>query len=100
MAVELIFASEVEQDIGEAYAWYELRRPGLGEDFLSCLDASIQSLCRNPEHSAKVFQEFRRAIVRRFPYMVFFEHDHDRITIYGVFHTARDPEKWRQQLSK
>jgi len=33
MAVELIIAPEVEQDFAEAYAWYEARRTGLGEEF-------------------------------------------------------------------
>jgi hypothetical protein len=37
MAVELVFAPEVRIDIGEANAWYEERRPGLGEDFLGCV---------------------------------------------------------------
>jgi hypothetical protein len=39
MAAELIIAPEVEQDLAEAYAWYEARRVGLGEEFLSCVDA-------------------------------------------------------------
>jgi hypothetical protein len=33
MAIELIFAPEAEQDIGEAYKWDESRRTGLGEEF-------------------------------------------------------------------
>ena len=49
MAAELIFAPEVQQDVDEAYSWYEDRRPGLGEDFLSCVDACIQVICRMPE---------------------------------------------------
>ncbi len=34
MAAELTLAPEAEQDVAEAYAWYESRRPGLGEEFL------------------------------------------------------------------
>ncbi len=34
MAAKLIIAPEAEQDLGEAYAWYEYRRAGLGEEFL------------------------------------------------------------------
>jgi plasmid stabilization system protein ParE len=98
MAVELIFATEVRQDIGETYDWYENRRPGLGEEFLSCVEACIQSLCRTPELYAKVRKDYRRAIVRRFPYVVFFEHSGDAVTIYGVLHTSRDPKKWRERL--
>ena len=30
MAVELIFAPETEQDITDAYDWYERQRSGLG----------------------------------------------------------------------
>lgn len=41
MAAELIIAPEVEQDLAEAYTWYESRRAGLGEDFLSSVDACI-----------------------------------------------------------
>jgi hypothetical protein len=42
MAVELVVAPQAEQDLAEAYAWYEDRRFGLGEEFLSCVDASVQ----------------------------------------------------------
>ena len=41
MAAKLVVAPEAEQDISEAYAWYEDRRVGLGEKFLSCVDACI-----------------------------------------------------------
>ena len=35
MTVELIIAPEAQQDIEEAYDWFEERRIGLGEDFLT-----------------------------------------------------------------
>ena len=41
MAIELIFVPEVEQDIGEAYAWYESHRHGLGEEFLGCVEGTL-----------------------------------------------------------
>jgi hypothetical protein len=49
MAVELIVALEAELDLSEAYAWYEKRRTGLGEEFLSSVDACIQGIRRQPE---------------------------------------------------
>ena len=48
MAAKLVLAPEAEQDISNAYDWYEQQRPGLGEEFLSCLDACIQLICRSP----------------------------------------------------
>jgi hypothetical protein len=39
MPVELVIAPEAELDIAEAYVWYESHRAGLGEEFLSSVDA-------------------------------------------------------------
>ena len=66
MAVELIIAPEAQQDLDEAYSWYEDRRPGLGEEFLGCVDACIQQIRRTPELHAKAHEDYRRALVRRF----------------------------------
>jgi hypothetical protein len=39
---------------------------------------------------------FMRIIAdRRFPYAVFYAYAESIVTIYAVFHTSRDPEKWR-----
>lgn len=98
MAAELIVVPEAEQDVGEAYGWYESRRPGLGEEFLSCVDACVEAIRRTPEMYSAAHEDYRRALVRRFPYAVFYEYAEDTVTIYCVFHTARHPYKWRQRL--
>jgi plasmid stabilization system protein ParE len=98
MAVDLIVAYEAEQDIAQAYAWYESQRVGLGEDFLGRLDACIRTVLRNPEMYAFVHETYRRALVRRFPYAMAYEYENEAVTIYCVFHTSRDPNKWRERL--
>jgi plasmid stabilization system protein ParE len=69
MVSRIVLAPEAEQDLLEAYDWYEKRRPGLGEEFLSCVDACLERIRRTPEMHAKVHEDFRRAIIRRFPYV-------------------------------
>ncbi len=98
MAAELILAPEAAQDIAEAYAWYEKQRAGLGEEFLTHVDACIQGICRTPQMCGIVHENYRRGLVRRFPYAVFYEYANKTITVYCVFHTSREPEKWRQRL--
>jgi plasmid stabilization system protein ParE len=92
MAAELIIAPKAEEDLQEAYAWYERQRVGLGEDFLS-------STLRNPEMHRVVHENSRRALIRRFPYALFYEYVNDHVIVLCVFHRSRDPEKWRQRLS-
>jgi hypothetical protein len=45
MAAEFVMAAEAEQDIDEAYGYYERQRIGLGEEFLSAVDACLQAIC-------------------------------------------------------
>jgi plasmid stabilization system protein ParE len=97
--VELVVAPEAELDLAEAYGWYEGRRIGLGEEFLSSVDACLESIRRWPGMYAVVHEDFRRALIRRFPYAVFYEVREATVTIYAVFHTSRDPGKWRRRLS-
>ncbi len=37
--------------------------------------------------------------MRRFPYAVFYEHTEQRVLVYAILHTARDPLRWRERLT-
>ncbi len=99
MAAKLVVAPEAELDIAEAYVWYERRRIGLGEEFLSSVDACMEAIRRQPEMYPLVHEAYRRSLIRRFPYAVFYEYAESTVTVYSVFHTSRDPEKWHRRLS-
>ena len=99
MAARLVVVPEVERDLADAYAWYEGRRLGLGEEFLTCVEACIEAISRSPEIHPVVHRGYRRGLVRRFPYAVFYEHAGGVLMVYAVFHTSRDPEKWRLRLA-
>lgn len=98
MAAERIVTAEAEQDAQDAYDWYEKQRFGLGEDFLSCLEIAIQQICRSPESFAKVHEDYRRVMVRRFPYAIYYEFASGTVIVFCIFHTSRDPAKWRARL--
>jgi len=99
MAVNLTIVQEVQSDIGEAFTWYENQRVGLGEEYLSCVDACMQQIHRMPESYQAIYKNFRRGLVRRFPYAIFYEYSGKIITIYAVFHTSRNPQKWKARIS-
>ncbi len=98
MAADLIIAPEAERDLAEAYAWYEERQIGRGEDFLRRVDACVQAICRAPELHASSSEGFRRGLVRRFPYAVIYDYTADTVAIYGVFHCSSDPRGWKRRL--
>jgi plasmid stabilization system protein ParE len=99
MVKSLIILPEAEQDIIDAYDWYQNQELGLGEEFLRCVDASIQFIQRNPEMYEIAHASYRRVLVRRFPYAIFYEYIGMVVTVYGVFHCSQNPRKWRNRLS-
>jgi hypothetical protein len=68
----LRFLPEVEDGVFAGYAWYEEKEQGLGDEFLRTFYACANEVLRNPLISPKVHHEFRRRLLRRFPYAVYF----------------------------
>ena len=48
MIERVIFTPEADDDIVESYNWYESREPGLGEDFLRCIEACVERIAASP----------------------------------------------------
>ena len=98
MIERVTYTPEADDDIAESYDWYESREPGLGEDFLRCVEACVLGIQRHPELYPIAVDEFRRALIRRFPFEIFYEVADDCLIVYSVFHCSQDPQKWRERL--
>lgn len=95
-----ILVPEAKADVADAYLWYEDQSLGLGMEFLRCVETTLLSIQRTPSIYPVAHETYRRALVRRFPFAIFFEIDdsEDRCIVYSVFHCSQDPEKWRGRL--
>lgn len=97
---EPYFTPKARQDAADAFAWYEEQSLGLGLEFLRCLEATLSFIQRYPSMYPSVFGDYRRALIRRFPYAVFYEIESTRVVIHGVFHCSQDPNKWKARLQQ
>ena len=98
MIERVIYTPEADDDVAESYDWYESREPGLGEDFLRCVETCVLTIQRHPQLYPVAVDEFSRALIRRFPLEIFYEVSDDFIIVYSLFHCSQDPQKWRQRL--
>lgn len=98
MTYILRFLPEVEEDVINGYVWYESKSRGLGEDFLRMFYAYANEILWNPLRYPKVYQDFRRRLLRRFPYAIYFEIENDQIIVFGLFHCARNPQAINAEL--
>lgn len=85
-------------DLNEAIRFYNQRQPGLGDDFLTEVYATIFHIQTNPL-AFKETEGVRSALVKRFPYSVVFRLvNQQSLRILIIRHHRRRPEhgKYRQ----
>lgn len=98
MTVEVRLRPEAEQDLADAATWYEEQRAGLGLEFLHEAQVVLSSIAERPLSYPLVHRESRRALVRRFPFGVFYRVELSQVVVIGILHGSRDPELWKGRL--
>jgi plasmid stabilization system protein ParE len=97
MKYSLAIQPEAEEDLRQAFLWYEEQREGLGEEFLHSIEAGMKRIGDHPLMFSKIHKDVRRHLIRRFPYGIFYTVEMERIAILAVFHVARDPQQWMRR---
>jgi toxin ParE1/3/4 len=93
------FDPEADIELREAAAYYEFRKHGLGERFIKAVEATTARIAASPEQFPIVDADIRRALVRVFPYGVWFTIEKEHIRIQAVAHCHREPGYWRKRSS-
>jgi plasmid stabilization system protein ParE len=96
MAREVIVRPSAEADVREAAFWYEAKREGLGTEFALELDALYDRIAQHSLQFAEIGDGTRRALLRRFPYAIYFVAD-DTPVVLAVLHQHRKPQTWRER---
>ena len=93
----VIFRPAAERELLEAERWFEERRPELGRHFRGSVDATIGWIREFPLAFPTVHGPKRRALIPRFPYVLYFALINDTIVVVGIVHGHRDPAVWRSR---
>ena len=97
MTPRLVFRPEAEAELLDARNWYEAERVGLGAVFAAAVETTIAEVLQNPLAYPRVRGDNRRALVRRFPYALYFRPTADEIVVLAVMHGRRNPRRWRSR---
>lgn len=93
MKCSVLVRPAAEADISAARDWYEARGSGLGTDFLNEVAAAMRGLEAQPKRGQLYYRSFRRILLRRFPYKVFYQIIQRRVVVFRVLHAKQDYEK-------
>lgn len=91
---------EAKNELRSAALWYEERRSGLGDEFITAVSAALDRIGDAPAsypawpRTWAAGPLIRKATIQRFPYVIAFE-DHERhLLVLGVAHSKRRPLYW------
>ena len=82
-------------DIDDAFLWYQAQRPGLGHEFLAAADALIAAIAERPLRYPVIRRNTRRALMRRFPYAMYFRVYDEVVVVVACMHGRRNPRRWQ-----
>ena len=94
MTRKFIIRTRAERDIQSIFDWYESQEPGLGEEFLKALRQRLEAIQDSPESCQIIYRDVRRAVVSRFPYLIFYAVQPTRVIVLAVLHQSRNPLNW------
>jgi plasmid stabilization system protein ParE len=95
MSYPLIFHPAVDDDLDEAWQFYESRQTGLGDQFEAAVEGVETRIAATPLMHQMIFKTVRRSMVPKFPYGVFYRVVGSRVEVIAVYHLHRDPSGWQ-----
>ena len=97
MKRELLVSPDARADLAEAVGRLRDISPQLAARFGGELERIYSSVLEYPHLYPVVYKNFRRGLVRRFPYSVFYVVEEAAIVIMGVVHQSRDESTWKHR---
>ena len=93
----LVSEPQADLEIEAAFQWYEKEQPGLGLESRGELRAAYNRIVEGPFKYQHLRSGIRRALLRRFPYAVYFAVEQTVIVVLTVLHASRDPAEWQRR---
>jgi plasmid stabilization system protein ParE len=94
------FHPRAEEEFVEEAAYYEEQVAGLGDSFISELDAATILLEDHPRIGTEFDSPFRHLPMRRFPHSLIYTIETSRIWVLAVAHQRRRPGYWRERSDR
>jgi len=89
MCYRVIPSPDAEANIESAIQWYVLEDVDLAFRFIAETTTTLRRIARNPFQFPVVNHVVRRALLKRFPYAIYFSLRGDTVVVTAVLHQRR-----------
>ncbi|MEM1156952.1 MAG: type II toxin-antitoxin system RelE/ParE family toxin [Verrucomicrobiota bacterium] len=86
MSWQVSIRKEAQVDLLRAREWYDQIDRELGDRFLDEVSVAMQELAQDPLIPSLYYRDFRRILLKKFPYKVFYQVIDQRVIVFRVLH--------------
>ena len=92
------FLEDADAEFQEQIRYYDEQAAGLGDRFISDLEATVRSIREYPESGEATSTNLRKRVLRVFRHTIFYVNLPDEIIVVAVAPHRRRPRYWRRRL--
>ena len=97
MTPRLLLEPEAEAEFLEAQRWYAERSPTIADAFRMAVARTLEAVESAPQSFPFAIRDIQKALVRRFPYVVYYVRLPEVTTVIAIIHGRRDPGRWQKR---
>ena len=91
-------SDEAEIDFEKSYGYYFEENPKVAEAFFRRINVSFKDITQNPFTFPVAYKNVRKCVVKKFPFVIYYQIVNSIIKVIAIFHTSRNPEKWNERI--
>jgi plasmid stabilization system protein ParE len=90
-------SDEAEADFDNSYEYYANQSIKLADSFYHYINDCLLQIGRNPIAYQTIFKEIRKFVVKKFPFVVYYQIIEMKVRVIAIFHNSRNPIIWQER---
>lgn len=95
--LNVTFHDDARAEYIESYVWYHERGSHIAKEFEREVDHALEAVQSYTERGSIYVRDWRRILLRRFPFGIVYGVRDGQILVIAVMHTRRKPGYWRNR---
>ena len=93
----IVVSDEAEIDFDKSYEYYFEDSPKVANAFFKKINVSFEDIKQNPFAFPVAYKNVRKYVVKKFPFVIYYQIVNSSIKVIAIFHTSRNPQIWNER---
>lgn len=91
-------SDEAEIDLDKSYEYYYVDSPKVADTFFRGINLGLEKIQQNPNVFRYAHKDVKKYVIKKFPFVIYYQIVDSIIQVIAIFHTSRNPEIWNDRI--